>query len=240
MDHRRRARWEHERPRPRHRRSHRREPARTTAELEDFLGTLRQAPRDVGTLDLVVARPSEGERSVLDEGQLDLLVGLVGDTWAASRQLAHRRRLLAPRHAAQRHERPDGGLPRRGAPERRALAGDQLYVDLDLSHENLPTGTTLTIGDPAARGAVIEVTDQPHRGCAKFIDRFGGEAMRFVNGRVGTVPAAAWAQRQGGGAGQDPARRPGHRVPPAVTPQVARLASVARAPGVSRCRGIQS
>ncbi|MGB7817385.1 MAG: hypothetical protein WBL35_01445 [Ornithinibacter sp.] len=161
-----------------------REPARTTAELEDFLGTLRQAPRDVGTLDLVVARPSEGERSVLDEGQLDLLVGLVGDTWA----------LRGSSRTDDGSSHPDMQLNvmsarmvafLAGTPERRALAGDQLYVDLDLSHENLPTGTTLTIGDPAARGAVIEVTDQPHRGCAKFIDRFGGEAMRFVNGRVG-------------------------------------------------------
>ena len=65
-------------------------------------------------------------------------------------------------------------------PDRMALAGDQLFVDLDLSPANLPPGTRLAIG-----GAVIEVTDQPHTGCAKFVARFGAEAMRFVNGRAG-------------------------------------------------------
>jgi MOSC domain-containing protein YiiM len=72
-----------------------------------------------------------------------------------------------------------------GDPDRRALAGDQLYLDLDLSHENLPAGSRLTIGVAGVRGAVVEVTEQPHTGCAKFVERFGAEAMRFVNGEVG-------------------------------------------------------
>ncbi len=65
-------------------------------------------------------------------------------------------------------------------PDRRALAGDQLYVDLDLSVDNLPPGTRLALGS-----AVIEVTDQPHKGCAKFSTRFGVEALRFVNSEEG-------------------------------------------------------
>jgi MOSC domain-containing protein YiiM len=67
------------------------------------------------------------------------------------------------------------------SPERRALAGDQLYVDLDISHDNLPTGARLAIGDTA----VIEVTDKPHNGCAKFRARFGDEALDFVNSEAG-------------------------------------------------------
>ena len=63
-----------------------------------------------------------------------------------------------------------------GSKERRPLAGDQLYVDLDLSIENLPAGTRLAVGD-----AVIEVTPEPHTGCAKFSARFGTEALKFVN-----------------------------------------------------------
>ena len=59
-------------------------------------------------------------------------------------------------------------------------SGDQLHVDLDLSPDNLPAGTRLAIGD-----AVIEITDQPHTGCAKFAARFGKEALRFVNVGVG-------------------------------------------------------
>lgn len=65
-------------------------------------------------------------------------------------------------------------------PARRPLAGDQLYLDLDLSEANLPAGTRLSIGE-----AVIEVTHHPHRGCDKFTARFGEPAMRFVNGRLG-------------------------------------------------------
>ena len=63
---------------------------------------------------------------------------------------------------------------------RRVLAGDQLYADLDLSPANLPPGTRLAVGS-----AVLEVTDQPHLGCAKFAARFGQDALRFVNSRVG-------------------------------------------------------
>lgn len=157
---------------------------RTADELAAFVPQLLHAPRDVGTLKLVVRRPALGEREVLDEGELDLALGLVGDTWCE--------------RSSKRT--PDGGphpdmqlnvMSARmvaflaGDPTRRPLAGDQLYVDLDLSHDNLPTGTRLTIADPSVRGAVIEVTDVPHTGCAKFVERFGAEAMRFVNGPVG-------------------------------------------------------
>ena len=65
--------------------------------------------------------------------------------------------------------------------EERALAGDQLYVDLDLSVENLPAGSRVAIGDEA----VVEVTKYPHTGCAKFVERFGDDAARFVNGDAG-------------------------------------------------------
>ena len=157
---------------------------RTPDELHDFLPELLAAPRDVGTLELIVRRPAAGEREVLDEGELDLVVGLVGDSWAergSSRSEdggPHPDMMLNVMSA-----RMVGFLA--GDPQRRALAGDQLYLDLDLSHENLPAGSRLTIGDPEVRGAVIEVTEQPHTGCAKFVERFGAEAMRFVNGRVG-------------------------------------------------------
>ena len=101
---------------------------------------------------------------MLDLGELDPAVGLVGDTWDPARQSAHGRRVGAPGHAAQRDE------PRlvefvAQDPEREALAGDQLFLDLDLSQANLPTWSRLTFGEPAT-AAVIEVTDQPHNGCA--------------------------------------------------------------------------
>ena len=64
--------------------------------------------------------------------------------------------------------------------ERWQLAGDQLFVELDLSEENLPAGTRLEIGS-----AVIEVTEQPHTGCKKFAARFGNDAQKFVMTPVG-------------------------------------------------------
>jgi MOSC domain-containing protein YiiM len=67
-----------------------------------------------------------------------------------------------------------------GSAERVPLAGDQLYVDLNLSSGNLPAGTQLLIGS-----AVLEVSDKPHTGCAKFRARFGGSALRFVNTGAG-------------------------------------------------------
>lgn len=157
---------------------------RTPDELQAFLPELLAAPRDVGTLELIVRRPAIGAREVLDEGELDLVAGLVGDTWSER----------GSSRSADGGPHPDMMLNvmsarmvafLAGDPQRRMLAGDQLYLDLDLSHENLPAGSRLTIGDPQVRGAVIEVTEQPHTGCAKFVERFGAEAMRFVNGAVG-------------------------------------------------------
>lgn len=152
---------------------------RTAEELEAFLPTLRAAPTEDGTLDLLVRRPAVGEREVLDEGELTVEDGLAGDTW----------RVRGSKRTPDGSAHPDMQLTLMSArmvgflagdPERRARAGDQLYVDLDLSHHNLPPGTRLRIGE-----AVVEVTDQPHTGCAKFVDRFGAPAMRFVNGGVG-------------------------------------------------------
>ena len=147
-----------------------------TAELEASLEHLRAAPSDVGHVDLIVRRPSIGEREVLESGELNLGEGLAGDTWIER----------GSRRMPDGGPHPDMQLNLIGArttrllggddPAVRALAGDQLHLDLDLSEANLPGGTRLAIG-----GAVIEVTDQPHTGCAKFAARFGAEALRFVN-----------------------------------------------------------
>ena len=157
---------------------------RTADELTARMDHLRAAPAEVGTLDLVVRRPAHGEREVLEEGVLDEADGLVGDNWlsrATSRAVAEGRHLKAQVTVmSSRMIRlladTDG---------ERALAGDQLYVDLDISHANLPAGTRIALGDPDNGGAVIEVSDKPHTGCAKFVRRFGEEATGFVNSDVG-------------------------------------------------------
>ena len=153
---------------------------RTLGWLEERLDRLRAAPADDGTLELVVRRPRHGEREVLQEGRLDLDEGLVGDNWlarATSRAIAGGRHLeaqvnvMSARMVALLAD-DDAG---------RALAGDQLYVDLDISHDNLPAGARLAIGPEA----VIEVTAKPHQGCRKFLDRFGEDAVAFVNSEQG-------------------------------------------------------
>lgn len=145
-------------------------------ELEAGLDGILRSPTVEGTVELIVRRPAEGEREVLEEAALDLDDGLVGDSWrlrGSSRMPDH-----SPNPAAQltlMNARVID-LVAAGARERWALAGDQLYVDLELSVANLPAGTRLALGT-----AVIEVTAEPHTGCAKFHARFGGDAHRFVN-----------------------------------------------------------
>jgi hypothetical protein len=147
----------------------------TADELELGLDGIRRSPADEGTVELMVRRPAENEREVLDEAVLDLEEGLVGDTWrvrGSSRTpdgSAHPGMQLTLMNA-----RAVAAVA--GGRERWPLAGDQLYVDLDLSNENLPPGTRLAVGT-----AVIEVTDELHTGCAKFTARFGSDAIRFVN-----------------------------------------------------------
>jgi len=151
----------------------------TSEELEAGLEEILHSPQDEGRLELIVARPEVRERVVLDLGELSLTEGLVGDNW--------KRR--ASRHTADGTAHPDMQLTIMNArvallvaqtPERRGLAGDQLYVDLDLRPENLPPGTELEIGE-----AVVAVTEPPHRGCKKFVERFGVDAMKFVNSEAG-------------------------------------------------------
>ena len=151
---------------------------RTTQELTTFLPRLDSGPRDRGTLRLLVRRPAEGAREVLDVGHLDLRAGLVGDNWIDR----------TSKRTPDRGPHPDMQLNIMNhalieflaqEPEREALSGDQLFLDLDLSHENLPAWSELHIGGP--EGAVIVVTDQPHTGCGKFIARYGKDAMTFVN-----------------------------------------------------------
>ncbi len=159
-------------------------PHRATDELTARLDHLRAAPAEVGTLDLVVRRPSDGQRDVLQEGVLDEADGLVGDNWlsrATSRAVAEGRHLKA--QVTVMSSRMIGLLA--DTDGERALAGDQLYVNLDISHANLPAGTRIAIGDHENGGAVIEVSDKPHTGCAKFVRRFGEEATGFVNSDVG-------------------------------------------------------
>lgn len=151
----------------------------TTAELEAGLEEIRRSPKDAGTLELIVRRPRVDEREVLEEAELDTSVGLVGDSW---KERSSSRTPDGSPHPEMQLNIMNARAVALVAQERERwqLAGDQLYLDLDLSRENLPAGTRLALGD-----AIIEVTAQPHTGCNKFVSRFGVEAMKFVNSGVG-------------------------------------------------------
>jgi hypothetical protein len=151
----------------------------TTEELEAGLEEIRRAPKEEGRLEMIVRRPETEKREVLVEGQLDLVEGLVGDNWKerGSSQTADgsahpemQLNIMNARAAALVAQDRD----------RWHLAGDQLFVDLDLSEDNVPPGTRLAIGS-----AILEVTAVPHNGCKKFVARFGLDAMKFVNSPVG-------------------------------------------------------
>jgi MOSC domain-containing protein YiiM len=138
--------------------------------LEAGLAHVLDSPSELGTVELVVRRPSEGEREILDEAVLDF-PGLVGD-----------------RHTLRTDTHPGTAitlmnsrvvdLVADGDRDRWVLAGDQLYVDFDLRADNLPPGTRLQVGS-----ATLEVSEIPHTGCAKFTARFGSDATRFINGK---------------------------------------------------------
>ena len=159
-------------------RHHRRVTHLATDNLHAGLDHIRQSPKDEGRVDLIVRRPGEDEREVVDEAALNCQDGMVGDTWNV-------------RISKRTGEGPDpdrqltvmnarAAMLVAGDDDHGGLAGDQVYVDLDLSYDNIPPGTRLELGT-----AVIEVTAAPHRGCAKFAARFGKDALRFVNSIVG-------------------------------------------------------
>lgn len=151
----------------------------TMEELEAALDHLRDAPKDEGVLQLIVRRPQTDERELLEEAQLDPAGGLIGDNWIV------RGSSKTPDGSAHPEMQINVMNARVTAlvaqdPERWSLAGDQLYLDMDLSKTNLPAGSRFSIGS-----AVLEVSALPHTGCNKFVARFGVDAMKFVNSPIG-------------------------------------------------------
>jgi len=148
-------------------------------DLDQHLPTVRSAPRDIGSLELIVLRPAEDERVLLEEALLDPARGLDGDDWIRRRSGSTPDR--SPDPSSQLTVISTRVLaaiePDRS---RWPLAGDQLYVDFDLSVEHLPAGTRLAIGEAEA-----EVSAKPHTGCSKFSARFGSDALRWINGPIG-------------------------------------------------------
>ncbi|MCY4069134.1 MAG: hypothetical protein OXE79_08540 [Acidimicrobiaceae bacterium] len=152
---------------------------RTAEELDAALGHIREAPSDCGEVKLIVCRPRSEERRILSEGRFDREEGLVGDDWRARGSSSHADGRANPlAQVTVMNSRVLEAIA--GEPGDWPPAGDQLYMDFDVSAENLPEGTRLSVGQ-----ALLEVTAKPHTGCAKFTRRFGLEAMRWVNSEDG-------------------------------------------------------
>lgn len=151
----------------------------TTEELEASLDHLRLAPKDEGVIELIVRRPEVDQREVLDEAELDVTLGMIGDNWKVR---GSKRTPDGSAHPEMQINIMNSRVTALVAQERERwpLAGDQLYIDMDLSTENLPAGSRIAVGS-----AVLEVSPLPHTGCKKFVARFGVEAMEFVNSELG-------------------------------------------------------
>jgi hypothetical protein len=151
----------------------------TKAELEAGLDHIRLSPKDEGLLELIVCRPEVERRQELQNAELDVGRGLIGDNWTVrpssrtpdgSPNPDMQINIMNSRVVALVAQEKD----------RWQLAGDQLFLDMDLSKENLPAGARIALGS-----AILEVTAPPHTGCHKFVARFGVEAMQFVNSELG-------------------------------------------------------
>jgi len=147
----------------------------TLAELQAGLPDIIASPADTGLLEAIVIRPSAGERRELDSVEISLAGGVHGDNWA----------LGCWKTTDDGKPHPDVQIcimnsrciaKVAGSRENWAPAGDNLFIDMDLTRENLPTGQRLAIGS-----AIVEVTADPHTGCANFVERYGREATVFVN-----------------------------------------------------------
>ena len=152
---------------------------KTLETLNERLPHIRQSPQLEGSLALIVRRPQVDAREVLAEAELNTTEGLAGDTW---NQRGSSRTVDGSPHPDMQLNLMNVRVVEAvaGNIKRWPLAGDQLFVDLDLSQANLPPGTRLEVGS-----AVIEITPQPHTGCGKFSARFGVDALKFVNSPEG-------------------------------------------------------
>jgi hypothetical protein len=147
-------------------------------EIERAAVEMGSSPTDNGIVEMIVCRPVVDHRMVLEEGVLDRTHGLRGDSWETRGSSNGSADLL--RQITVMNSRVLASIA--GDRYRWQLAGDQLIVDLDLSIDNLPAGSRLQIDE-----AVVEVTEPPHTGCAKFAGRFGAEALAWANGREGRL-----------------------------------------------------
>jgi hypothetical protein len=152
----------------------------TQSELEASLEHITQSPPDNGRVECIVIRPQSNERVALQNCEVSPTLGVHGDNWPARvTSLSLPDGSANPKaQIALMNSRVIAALAQ--SKERWPLAGDNLFVDLDLGVENISPGQQLAVGS-----AILEITDIPHTGCGKFAERYGADAARFVNSKTG-------------------------------------------------------
>ena len=147
----------------------------SATDLEAGLDEIRKSPKDESVLDLIVSRPEEDAREVMELADLHVEIGLVGDTWQDRPSIRSGDGKAHPDMQITMMNSRVADLVAQSK-DRWPLAGDQLFVDLDLSKANVAPGTRISVGE-----AILEATTQPHTGCKKFAERFGVEALKFIS-----------------------------------------------------------
>lgn len=150
----------------------------SVVDLEASLENISQSPNRQGSVELIVCRPQVNARKELEVCELTIQEGLVGDIWKKMLDKGSNKYVNPDTQLALINSRVIKAITHDQS--KWQLAGDQFYVDFDLSKNNVPTGTQLKIGT-----AIIEVTKEPHTGCNKFSKRFGKDAVKFVNSSIG-------------------------------------------------------
>ena len=139
----------------------------TAEQIEAGMSDVLASPRDRGKLEAIVIRPTQDQRELRETVYLSPAGGVEGDRWVSSKGDPRAQVSLMNARLLRMIAQDDERMP---------LAGDNLVVDLDLSEANLPAGQKLAVGE-----ALIEVTDLAHTGCSKFAERFGPDAVRYIN-----------------------------------------------------------
>ena len=147
----------------------------SATDLEAGLDEIRKSPKDESVLDLIVSRPEEDAREVMELADLNVEIGLVGDTWQDRPSIRSGDGKAHPDMQITMMNSRVADLVAQSK-DRWPLAGDQLFVDLDLSKANVPPGTRISVGE-----AILGATTQPHAGCKKFAEWFGVEALKFIS-----------------------------------------------------------
>lgn len=141
--------------------------------FKELIEAPTNAPADNGVVSLLVQRPDTNEREIVKEATFSATSGMEGSGWKERPERGKIDQICVM--SVESIRAITGG----DDVNTWAAAGDQIFMDLDLSKRNLANGDRVVLGKD--NGVVLEVTEKPHNGCSKFSKRFGADALKLVN-----------------------------------------------------------